>query len=92
MNCLVTGAAGFTRSWTRFTFGEGNLPDVNLPPLLEGADWVFYLAAHAGVRSSWGRVFLQYVGCNLLATQRLLEATWHVQSLRRFVYASSSSA
>ncbi len=79
------------RSWTRFTFVEGNLLDVNLPPLLEGVDWIFHLAAQAGVRSSWGQVFPLYVDCNLLATQRLLEATRHVKSVRRFVYASSSS-
>jgi UDP-glucose 4-epimerase len=34
-------------SWNRFTFVEGNLLDVNLPPLLEGVDWIFHLAAHA---------------------------------------------
>src|SRR5205807_2210856 len=79
------------RSWDRFTFVEGNLLDVNLPSLLEGVDWVFHLAAQAGVRASWGQVFPLYVDCNLLATQRLLEAVRHVKSLSRFVYASSSS-
>jgi UDP-glucose 4-epimerase len=78
-------------SWDRFTFVEGNLLDVNLPPLLEGVDWVFHLAAQAGVRDSWGQVFPLYVASNLLATQRLLEAVRQVKSLRRFVYASSSS-
>jgi nucleoside-diphosphate-sugar epimerase len=79
------------RSWDRFTFVEGNLLDVNLPALLEGVDWVFHLAAQAGVRASWGQVFPLYVDCNLLATQRLLEAVRHGKSLSRFVYASSSS-
>ena len=79
------------RAWTSFTFVEGNLLEVNLPSILEGVDWIFHLAAQAGVRSSWGQVFSLYVDCNLLATQRLLEATQHIDSLRRFVYASSSS-
>jgi nucleoside-diphosphate-sugar epimerase len=79
------------RSWDRFTFVEGNLLDINLIPLLEGVDWVFHSAAQAGVRASWGEEFARYVDCNVLATQRLLETGLRMQSLRRFVYSSSSS-
>jgi len=79
------------RSSNRFTFVEGDLLEVDLPPLLDGVDWVFHQAAQAGVRASWGGEFSRYVDCNVLATQRLLEALLHVKSLRRFVYASSSS-
>lgn len=80
------------RSWKRFSFVEGNLRDVYLPPLLEGVDWVFHQAAQAGVRASWGKEFACYVDCNVLATQRLLEAILHTgKQVRRFVYASSSS-
>ncbi len=79
------------RSSNRFTFVEGDLLDLNLAPLLDGVDWVFHQAAQAGVRASWGHEFARYVDCNVLATQRLLEALLHVKSLRRFVYASSSS-
>lgn len=79
------------RSWERFTFIEGDLLTVDLSPLVEGVDWIFHQAAQAGVRASWGREFSRYVDCNVLATQRLLEAAVNVKELRRFVYASSSS-
>ncbi len=79
------------RSSNQFTFIEENLLDIDLPALLEGANWVFHQAAQAGVRASWGREFSRYVECNVLATQRLLEASLHVKSVKRFIYASSSS-
>jgi UDP-glucose 4-epimerase len=79
------------RSWSSFTFVEDDLLRVHLPPLLEGVDWIFHQAAQAGVRASWGQEFSRYVDCNVLATQRLLEAVQHVKSVKRFVYASSSS-
>src|SRR5262249_46528793 len=80
------------RAWQRFSFIEGNLLDVHLLPLLDGVDWVFHQAAQAGVRASWGQEFSRYVDCNVLATQRLLEAVLYVgERIQRFVYASSSS-
>ncbi|HEV2472781.1 MAG TPA: GDP-mannose 4,6-dehydratase [Chthonomonadales bacterium] len=79
------------RDWERFTFVEDDILSVNLFRLLEGVDWIFHQAAQAGVRSSWGHEFARYTECNILATQRLLEAAAHVRRLRRFVYASSSS-
>ena len=80
------------RSWKRFTFVEGNLRDIQLLPLVEGVDWIFHQAAQAGVRASWGQEFARYVECNVWATQRLLETVvHHAKSLKRFVYASSSS-
>lgn len=78
-------------SWKQFNFVEGDLLDVDLPPLLEGVDWIFHQAAQAGVRTSWGQEFSGYVDCNVLATQRLLEAASRTGSIQRFVYASSSS-
>ena len=74
-----------------FTFVEGNLLQLNLPSLVKNADWIFHQAAQAGVRASWGSEFSRYVDCNVLATQRLLEATVHHGRVQRFVYASSSS-
>ena len=74
-----------------FTFLEGNLLHLNLPSLVKNVDWIFHQAAQAGVRASWGSEFSQYVNCNVLATQRLLEATVHHGHVQRFVYASSSS-
>ena len=47
------------RSWERFTFIEGDLLTIDLPPLVEGVSWIFHQAAQAGVRASWG---LQCVG------------------------------
>ena len=79
------------RSWDRFTFLEGDLLTTDLTPLVEGVDWIFHQAAQAGVRASWGQEFSRYVDCNVLATQRLLEAAANVKGLQRFVYASSSS-
>jgi UDP-glucose 4-epimerase len=70
---------------------EGDLLTIDVSPLIEGVDWIFHQAAQAGVRASWGQDFSRYVDCNILVTQRLLEAVVNVKGLRRFVYASSSS-
>lgn len=79
------------RMWDSFSFIEGNLLDMHLPSLLYGMQWIFHQAAQAGVRASWEKQFGLYVDCNVLATQRLLEAARSTKSLLRFVYASSSS-
>jgi nucleoside-diphosphate-sugar epimerase len=79
-----------SRGHRSFRLVEGRLQDMDLRPLLEGAEQVFHLAAQAGVRASWGREFAHYTDHNVLATQRLLETA--VGSGRpRVVYASSSS-
>jgi UDP-glucuronate 4-epimerase len=62
----------------------------NLTGALDGVDVVIHLAGQPGVRTSWGTDFGAYVGHNIKATQRLLEAAVSVD-LRRFVFASSSS-
>jgi UDP-glucuronate 4-epimerase len=74
----------------RFSFTEEDLNEADLDSLLEGVEVVFHLAAQPGVRASWGREFEIYLSDNLLATQRLLEASRR-HELRRFVFASSSS-
>jgi len=78
-------------SWNTFHFFEGNLLAMPLESLLDGVSWIFHQAAQAGVRKSWGDDFSCYVNYNVLATQRLLEAATAAKTLRRFVYASSSS-
>ena len=78
-------------SQKKFTFIEDDLLFMNLQKLLEGVDVIFHQAAQAGVRASWGSEFKRYTDCNILATQRLLEAAMDVKTLQRFVYASSSS-
>ena len=78
------------RWWPSFRFTRADLADADLPALLDGADVVFHLAAEPGVRTSWGRQFDRYLRNNVLATQRLLEAS-RAAPERRVVYASSSS-
>lgn len=78
------------RICSNFRFIQENLIDTDLPDLLKNADCIFHLAAQAGVRRSWGRQFEIYIQCNILATQRLLEAAKD-SPVKRFVYASSSS-
>jgi UDP-glucuronate 4-epimerase len=58
--------------------------------LLDGVDVVFHLAGQPGVRASWGDGITAYVNDNVVATERLLDATLR-HGGRRFVYASSSS-
>jgi nucleoside-diphosphate-sugar epimerase len=66
-----------------------DLRTADLRHLLDGVDVVFHFAAQPGVRHSWDD-FDSYVGHNLLATQRLLDAARHA-GISRFVFASSSS-
>jgi UDP-glucuronate 4-epimerase len=73
-----------------FTFVEGDLNELNLESLLDGADVVFHLAGQPGVRASWGREFDVYLAQNVLTTQKLLEAG-KATNIKRFVLASSSS-
>ena len=53
-------------------------------------DYVFHLAAQAGVRASWGKNFQTYTKNNIEATQKLLEFYKDLKP-RKFVYSSSSS-
>jgi UDP-glucuronate 4-epimerase len=61
-----------------------------LEPVVEGIDVIYHLAGQPGVRPSWGEGFDLYARRNLVATQRLLEATLHAGA-GRFILASSSS-
>jgi UDP-glucuronate 4-epimerase len=72
-------------------FIEGDLNDIDLRSVLDGVDVIFHLAGQPGVRSSWGEEFATYTRCNIEATQKLLEASRDSESLRRLVFASSSS-
>jgi UDP-glucose 4-epimerase len=78
------------RDHARFRLVEGRLQDLDLAPILEGAEQVFHLAAQAGVRASWGKDFDAYTEHNVLGTQRLLEAALAARA-GAIVYASSSS-
>jgi len=79
------------RAHAHFTFVEEDLLRADLVSLAgRGVEWVFHLAAQAGVRASWGNSFEIYTQNNILATQRLLEAARNAR-VSRFVFASSSS-
>jgi nucleoside-diphosphate-sugar epimerase len=77
------------RSEPRFTFIEADLRHDDLAPALDGVDAVIHAAAMAGLPRSWTE-FQLYMDCNLLGTQRLLEAA-RASTLRRFVHISTSS-
>jgi nucleoside-diphosphate-sugar epimerase len=78
------------RGDSRFMFVEGDLQDMCLTEMLDGADVVYHLAGQPGVRTSWGSDFELYVQRNVLATQRLLESC-RLRPPAKLVYASSSS-
>jgi len=82
-------AAGI-RTHCAARFFEADLARADLAPIVDGVDAVVHLAAQAGVRGSWGGSFGGYLDCNVLATQRLLEAV-RTRSLHAFVYGSSAS-
>jgi nucleoside-diphosphate-sugar epimerase len=75
----------------RFTLTPADLGTHNLSESIQGVETVFHLAAQPGVRASWGNDFGAYVENNVLATQRLLEAVKELKTLKKFIYASSSS-
>ena len=78
------------RGSDRFELVEADLRTDAVEPLVDGVDVVFHEAAQPGVRLSWSGGFADYVGHNVLATQRLLEAVKATGSAK-VVYASSSS-
>jgi UDP-glucuronate 4-epimerase len=76
-----------------FNFIQRDLSDLrfDISGIVGEMDYVFHQAGQPGVRKSWGSEFGVYTRCNINATQRLLEASKDVSTLKRFVYASSSS-
>lgn len=77
--------------YPEFELIEGNIQDLDWEKLLQDVDIVYHQAAQAGVRASWGEGFRHYTERNINATQIILEAAKKVKSLKRFVYASTSS-
>ncbi len=70
---------------------EADLNETDLNQLLDGITVIFHQAGQPGVRASWGSEFATYTRCNIAGTQKLLEASRGRESLRRIVFASSSS-
>jgi len=79
------------KSNRNFLLNKGDLLKTDLNRLLKDTDVIFHLAAQAGVRESWGGSFDGYLQDNVLATQRLLEACRGRKSLKKIIFASSSS-
>ena len=73
-----------------FDLHDIDLRSDDLSGVLDGVEVVFHQAGQPGVRHSWSAGFNDYLTHNVLATQRLLEASAQA-GLRRFVHASSSS-
>ncbi|MFL5327965.1 MAG: GDP-mannose 4,6-dehydratase [Gemmataceae bacterium] len=78
------------RSHRAFQFVATDLRTDPLDEWLDGVQVAFHLAAMPGLPRSWTD-FELYQGCNVLATQRLLQAAQASTTLQRFVYASTSS-
>lgn len=72
----------------RFRLVEADLRSTDLGPALAGADAVFHLAAMPGLLRSWTD-FAGYDSCNVLGTQRLLEALR--ESDAHLIHVSTSS-
>ena len=77
---------------SRFELVEGHLLDLNLAPLVARADYIFHLAARAGVREGWMPAnFDRYLRDNSQSTQRLADACVGARRLKLFVFSSTSS-
>jgi nucleoside-diphosphate-sugar epimerase len=81
--------AGFLKH-PKFTFRELDLSMRVAEEAVRGAEWVFHLAAMAGLTRSWTD-FDTYNRHNLTATHRLLESLRGSSTLKRLIYASTSS-
>ncbi len=86
---IKEGNLGGLRATPGFRFAEVDLRTADLDPWLDGADAVIHEAAMAGLMRSWSDLEL-YTSCNILATNRLIEACQRV-AVGRFVLASTSS-
>lgn len=79
------------KEYPAFQFIEDDIQNLNWLELLQDVDVVYHQAAQAGVRASWGDSFRHYTERNINATQVILEAAKETNSLKRLVYASTSS-
>ena len=77
------------RAHENFTFHEMDLRTGDPAPLVEGCDVIFNEAAMPGLMKSWSDLEL-YSTCNLLATQRLLDAARDAET-SQFIHVSTSS-
>ena len=73
----------------KFTFYELDLRVDDLNSCIQGRDVVFHEAAMAGLMKSWS-AFNSYSTCNILGTQRLIEAAIRANT-PHFIHISTSS-
>lgn len=71
----------------KFTFIEKDILEMDEYP---DVDYVYHIAAQAGVRDSWGDNFRGYTSNNIEVTWKLLEF-YKELNIKKFVYSSSSS-
>src|SRR5215472_895863 len=57
---LKEGNLATLKGEPRFWFVPSTIEEVDLGALLDGVTHIFHLAAQAGVRKSWGKVFQHY--------------------------------
>jgi UDP-glucose 4-epimerase len=79
------------RNHPEYEHVEGHLMDLDPKPLTDRAQYVFHLAARAGVREGWTAInYGRYLHDNCLSTQRLAEAAL-ASGVELFSFASTSS-
>jgi nucleoside-diphosphate-sugar epimerase len=79
------------QTYPGFEFIEQDIQLLNWQDILKDIGTVYHLAAQAGVRASWGQGFRFYTERNISATQILLEAAKNAKTLKKLVFASTSS-
>ncbi|WP_013323283.1 NAD-dependent epimerase/dehydratase family protein [Gloeothece verrucosa] len=77
--------------YSDFEFIEADIQALDWQKLLVDVEVIYHQAAQAGVRASWGEGFRLYTERNINATQIILEAAKEAKSLKRLVFASTSS-
>jgi nucleoside-diphosphate-sugar epimerase len=81
----------FLEKYPNFQLIEAEIQTLDWTTLLQDVEVVFHQAAQAGVRASWGDGFRSYTERNINATQVILEGAKQSKSLKRLVFASTSS-
>ena len=74
-----------------FSLIRGDLDTLDLSTSVEKIEYFFHLSAQPGVRASWGKNFTTYVKNNISVTQKILESLKNNNTLKKFIFASSSS-
>lgn len=74
-----------------FELIEADIQQLDWLTLLKDTETIYHQAAQAGVRASWGIGFRHYTERNINATQIILEAAKETKTLKRLVFASTSS-